>query len=499
MTVTGLEPFILVVDDTPANLEVMSEALTDAGYEVAIAISGERAIKQIQHSRPSLILLDVQMPGIDGFETCRQLKENPDTASIPVIFMTALSDAESKVRGFGLGAVDYITKPFQEKEVLARVSTHLRLQAFNQELEQRVAERTTELTQALEQLQQSQLQLVQHEKMSALGGLVAGVAHEINNPVGFISGNLKPALEYIQDLFGLIELYQKKFPDPGADIKAEIEAIDLDYIREDLPKLVASMREGTNRIRSISHSLRTFSRADNNQWVKFDLHEGLDSTLMILKHRLKANESRPDIEVTRDYADLPLVECCPGQMNQVFMNILANAIDALEDGNRDRSFADIQANPNRISVQTAVINNGSQVAIHIADNGTGMTEAVRQHIFDHFTTKPVGQGTGLGLSIVQQIVVEHHGGQLQVNSAPGEGAEFVIHLPIQGRHAAERQPADELLADRLKANEAEAVPVLTRDEAAEAARPDEMRSDEMRSDEMRPDEMRSHQPVSPSL
>jgi pentapeptide MXKDX repeat protein len=206
-------------------------------------------------------------------------------------------------------------------------------------------------------------------------------------------------------------------------------------------------------------------------------------------------------------------------MNQVFMNILANAIDALEDGNRDRSFADIQANPNRISVQTAVINNGSQVAIHIADNGTGMTEAVRQHIFDHFTTKPVGQGTGLGLSIVQQIVVEHHGGQLQVNSAPGEGAEFVIHLPIQGRHAAERQPADELLADRLKANEAEAVPVLTRDEAAEAARPDEMRPDEMRpdemrpdemrpdemrpdemrSDEMRPDEMRSHQPVSPSL
>lgn len=422
---------ILVIDDTPTNLEVISEALTDAGYEVATAINGERALKQIQHTLPDLILLDVQMPGIDGFETCRRLKEKPKTSDIPIIFMTALSDTESKVTGFSLGAVDYITKPFQEKEVLVRVETHLKLHSLTKELERRVAERTTELSATVERLQQSQLQLIQSEKMSALGNLVAGVAHEINNPIGFIAGNLKPAREYIQDLFHLIDLYQANCSNLSQEAKDAITAIDLDYIREDLPKLITSLQEGTDRICSISMSLRIFSRADQEHKVPFDIHEGLDSTILILKHRLKANEYRPAIEVIKDYGELPPIDCFPGQLNQVFMNLLTNAIDALEEVNQGLSFEEIQARANCILIQTRLLTPDNAL-IRVQDNGCGMAESVKQRIFDHlFTTKSVGQGTGLGLSIVHEIIVKKHSGRIEVQSTPGKGTAFLMQLPVR--------------------------------------------------------------------
>ncbi|MBM0741604.1 hybrid sensor histidine kinase/response regulator [Phormidium sp. CLA17] len=438
---------ILVVDDTPANLEVVCETLGDAGYEVATAINGDRALKRVQAYPPDLILLDVQMPGMDGFETCQRLKADSTTASIPIIFMTALSDADSKEKGFVLGAVDYITKPFQEKEMLRRVKTHLQLRQLTKNLEQRVAEQTANLEATLRQLQQSQLQLVHSEKMSTLGNLVAGVAHEINNPLGFIAGNLKPAQDEIEDLFRLIDLYRKELSQPSATLQALVKAMDLEYLQEDLPNLIGSMQEGVDRIRTISTSLRTFSRSDCDRPILCNIHDGIDSTIMILKHRLRANEARREIKVITDYGDLPRLECFSGQLNQVFMNILANAIDALEDSNQGRSFAEIQANPNQIIIKTELSEDQHQFVIRIQDNGSGMTDAVKQKIFEHlFTTKGVGQGTGLGLAIAHQIVVEKHSGTLEVNSTLGQGTEFVISIPMQATAVKDLQATSCLIA-----------------------------------------------------
>lgn len=425
---------ILLVDDNPNNLKVLSEAIQGYGWKALMATDGESAIEQIEYAKPDLILLDVMMPGIDGFETCHRLKTNPVTQNIPIIFMTALSDSAEKIKGLEMGAVDYITKPFQHEEVVARVKLHLKLAYLTQTLEQRVQERTTELTHSLQQLQQTQLQLVQHEKMSALGNLVAGVAHEINNPVGFLKGNIQPALDYIHDLFGLIDLYQQKYPTPDPDIQSEIEAIDLDFLREDLPKLVGSMQEGVERIRSISTSLRTFSRADSDYPVSFNLHEGLDSTILILKHRLKGNEYRPEIEVIKHYGPVPNVECFAGQLNQVLLNILANAIDALDDASQTRPLSDHATRLNQITISTGLTHNQQRVQIRIKDNGVGMSEQIKQKIFDYsFTTKAVGKGTGLGLAIAQQIIVEKHQGTIDVHSVLGQGTEFCLEIPLQAK------------------------------------------------------------------
>ncbi|MCC5657557.1 hybrid sensor histidine kinase/response regulator [Nostoc sp. XA010] len=425
------DSFILVVDDTTTNLEIVFNILTNIGFKVLTENNGESAIKQIEYNPPDLILLDVMMPGIDGFETCKRLKQNSATCDIPVIFMTANSDTDSKVKGLNIGAVDYITKPFHEEELLARIKTHLQLRNLTKNLENRVTERTAALSRALKDLQESQLQLVQTEKMSALGELVAGVAHEINNPVGFIHGNLQHASAYFQDMINIINLYQQHYPNPVPEIKKEIAEIDLKYMLADLPNLISSMKEGVQRIRDISISLRNFSRADSDRKVSSNIHDGIDSTIMILKHRLKASEDHPDIQVIRAYDNLPEIECFIGQLNQVFMNLLANAIDALEESNVGRTYIEIEANPNQVLIQTSLTENKKHILIRIKDNGVGMSPDVQQKIFDHlFTTKPVGQGTGLGLSIARQIVVEKHGGTLEVNSAPGQGSEFIIKLPI---------------------------------------------------------------------
>ena len=315
-------------------------------------------------------------------------------------------------------------------EVLNILTTQAAISLENANLYQTLQGSNKALIESLQKLQDAQLQMIQSEKMSALGNLVAGVAHEINNPVGFIAGNLNEATTAVQDLIDCLQCYQEKFPNPGSEIEEKLEEVDLEYIIEDLPKMLSSMKVGCDRIRNISTSLRTFSRADTDQKVAADVHEGIDSTLMILQHRIKAKDDRPAIQIIKNYGKLPKINCFLGQLNQVFMNILANAIDIFAEGNKGRTYKEIEAHPNVITITTQVSEDNQNVILKIRDNGAGMSESVKARIFDHlFTTKPVGKGTGLGLSISRQIVEEVHRGSITCESILGEGTEFLITLP----------------------------------------------------------------------
>lgn len=300
-------------------------------------------------------------------------------------------------------------------------------------LETKVQERTAELeeknatlTAVLADLKSSQAQLIQSEKMSSLGQLVAGVAHEINNPVNFIYGNLTHANEYMDDLLQLVTLYQAECLQPSPEIAAKIEEMDLEFLRADLHQLFNSMEMGTKRIQAIVLSLRNFSRLDEAEFKAADIHEGIDNTLIILASRLKIRGSRPDIQVVKHYAQLPLIECYAGQLNQVFMNVLSNAIDALDADPKHEA----NSTTPTITIQTEQIE-ANRVRITISDNGTGISESVQSKLFDpFFTTKPVGKGTGLGMSISYRIVAQHQG-ELSCNSAIGQGTDFIIEIPIE--------------------------------------------------------------------
>ena len=411
---------ILVVDDESELERLIKQRLRKhikaKEIQLIFAHNGKEALEKLQ-SDPEIemVLTDINMPEMDGLTLLKEIREVDPT--LKAVVLSAYGDMNNIRTAMNTGAFDFLTKPINFEDLAATINKTLHSVRLVRE--------------NLEQLHQAQLQLVQNEKMAVLGQFVAGVGHEINNPVGFISGNIDLASDAVKDLINHLKLYQEKFPNPGSEIEQNAEDIDLEELLEDLPEMLISMKIGTERIISISASLNTFSRADTASKVLANIHQCLDSTLMILQHRLKAKDKRPMIQVIKEYGEIPIIKCYPGQLNQVFMNILANAIDACEEFNQDRTYDEIQAHPNTITIKTEVSQDNHSVMIKIKDNGKGMSEEVKSKMFDQFfTTKAVGKGTGLGLSISRRIVVETHGGSLSCNSVLGEGTEFVIKIPV---------------------------------------------------------------------
>ena len=317
-----------------------------------------------------------------------------------------------------------------ETEIADRRKTEIKLKKSQAQL----TLKAQELEKTLQELQEAQTQLIQTEKMSSLGQLVAGVAHEINNPVNFIHGNIEPLKEYLHNFSTVINLYRTHYPQPVHQIENYIKYIDLEFILKDTNQVIASLEVGTKRIREIVLSLRNFSRLDEADMKEVNLHEGIDNTLLILQHRIKEKPQHSEIEIIKEYGDLPLIECYPGQLNQVFMNILNNAIDAMDSYTADNNLIETTSINKKIIIKTKMINN-KFITIHIADNGAGIPAEIRNRIFDpFFTTKPVGKGTGLGLSISYQIVTATHRGSLQYITVPGKGTEFIIKLPIKQKN-----------------------------------------------------------------
>ncbi|HEY9836514.1 MAG TPA: ATP-binding protein [Vampirovibrionales bacterium] len=441
---------ILLIDDRPLVGEVLKRKIgSEKDFELFYCSNPVQAIPMALECSPTVILLDLVMPEIDGLMLLRFLRANPKTRELPVLVLSTEEQVSLKAEAFAAGASDYLIKFPDPIELIARIRYHSKayinflkqqeayreLQLMHESLEQRVEERTKELRETVENLQNTQAQLIHAEKMSALGQLVAGIAHEINNPLQFIAGNITHASQYTQDLLTLVKLYEGSTPDPSPEVKAFSQEIDWEFICEDLPNLMSSLQVGVDRIQEISNDMRNFSRMDQGKRIQVDIHKGIDSSLVILHHRIKAN----NIKVIKDYGNVPEIECCIGQLNQVFINLLGNAIDALEVVNCSAS-----ENPEpfgrslegtlaprvpTICIHTEVQNNC--LVIQITDNGQGIPTEIQDRLFEpFFTTKPAGKGTGLGLSISYQIIVEKHKGLFTCSSILGKGTEFKIILPL---------------------------------------------------------------------
>jgi two-component system sensor histidine kinase ChiS len=411
---------ILIVDDEPINLQVISNHLYLQNYHVIQAGNGLEALAMLENEvKPDLILLDIMMPRMTGYEVCQKIREKYHLDELPILMLTAKNQVQDLVVGLGVGANDYLTKPISKPELLARIKTQIQLCNLEslRTLSESYREKVNELERTLLELQRTQAQLIHSEKMSSLGQLVAGVAHEINNPITFIDGNLIHARNYTEYLLNVLDSYHNYSDSHQIKIPEDIDLDEIEYIKEDLPQLISSMQNGADRISQIVQALRNFSRLDESDFKRVDLHGGIDSTLLILTNSLEK------ITVIKDYGQLAKVKCYPAELNQVFMNIITNGIDAL-------SVHPTTETPT-LKISTKM-RDSKKVEIRIIDNGQGIPPEIADKIFDpFFTTKPVGKGTGLGLSMSYQIIVQKHRGTLECISRLGHGAEFVITIPVE--------------------------------------------------------------------
>jgi two-component system, NtrC family, sensor kinase len=430
---------VLIIDDQPIIVESIRRLLaSEADIEIHACGDPTLALSTAAELKPSVILQDLVMPEVDGLMLVKFLRAHPLTQEIPIIVLSSKDEATTKADAFRFGANDYLVKLPDPIELIARLRYHSeayrnRLKRneaeqtliHNKVLEERVEERTLELKQALNSLKQAQAKLIHNEKMSSMGQLVAGIAHEVNNPINFIYGNLNYMNGYVQDLLDLIKAYQTHYPEPVVAIHEKLEELDLEFTSPDLLQSFVSLRSGAKRIRNLVLSLRNFSRFDEAGLKEVNVHEGLDSTLTMLGAKLEG------IHIEKDYSDLPLVECYASQINQVFMHLIGNALDALKDIRSSESFEKEEKRVPTLHISTAAVDE-HRVAIWIIDNGCGISPEIQDRIFDpFFTTKEIGEGTGLGLSISYQIVSVQHGGTLKCYSVPRQGTKFLIELPVQ--------------------------------------------------------------------
>lgn len=395
---------ILLVDDNSENLKVLSSILKPKGYIIRLAMSGQKAIDSIKSKSPKLILLDVQMPDMDGYETCRILKNDKKLSQIPVIFVSALSGILDKVKAFEAGAVDYIEKPFHLDEVVARVNTHLTVKRQQEQLEE-----------ALKKVSQTQTKLIQAEKMASLGTLSAGIAHEINNPINFVNAGAAGIELDLIDLMKVLELYEKvdlkkSKPDISKRMKELKAEIDYDFIKDNLMSTIQDIKMGASRTEEIVKGLKRFSRVDGEEMLYVDVNKEIESNVKIIK-RLTKKEIKFQLNLEKN---ITIIKGLPGQLNQLFMNLIMNAEQAIDQ---------------KGTIKIITSNKNGGVNILVADNGCGISEEFGDRIFDPFlTTKEVGEGTGLGLSISFGIV-EHHNGKINYTSKIGVGTTFQIELP----------------------------------------------------------------------
>ena len=407
---------ILVVDDTPANLSLLTSMLKEDGYKVRPAPSGKLALKAAENSLPDLILLDINMPDMNGYDVCRKFKQNPKIKDVPILFISALSDTFDKLKAFEVGGVDYITKPFQFEEVNARVNTHLSLRRSQLEL----VDKNKKIIDTLERLKDTQSKLVQSEKMASLGVLTAGISHEINNPINFVLSSGKSVKKIVFNIVDMLREYEKITLENVATQLNKIQYLkegkDLDGLVEGVTELIENITTGSERISDIVTGLHTFSRLDEERKMITDIEENMNSAIMMLSH-----ECRDGIKVIREFQHPPRLYCYPGKLNQVFVNVLHNAVQAINEKS-DKGII-------KVKLATESIGNKNHLIIVVNDNGIGIREQDKEKIFQpFFTTKEVGKGIGLGLSISYSIIKEHNG-EIYIDNHLDEGTTFKIVLP----------------------------------------------------------------------